>query len=144
MQPPEPAAARCPDSRFNVTKWILQQSQSRFPFYAYGDILTLFQISQINITFYLHTGSGSTNAREGVQCRGEIIFLEVAGEKRLPSSSLCSVEVSVALTTALHAHQAGRMTPHSSASPEHKHTPTHRTQKPHGAYCQKCYRSRSP
>lgn len=56
---------------------------------------------------------------EGAQYGGEIICLEMAGEKRQPSSSLrslCSVEVSVALTTILHAHQARSVTPTNTHS----------------------------
>lgn len=48
----------------------------------------------------------------------------MADEKRQPSSPLCSVEVSVALTTTLHAHQVSCMTPAitTSSSPKHIHT----------------------
>ena len=73
------------------------------------------------------------NKRTGrVQCRGEIICLEMAGEKRQPSSSPCSpcsVKVSVALTTTLHAHQARCIAPTTtsfSLPQTHTHTHTHK------------------
>lgn len=50
----------------------------------------------------------------------------MAGGKRQPSSSPCSVEVSVALTTTLHAHQARCMTPTTSfSSPKYTNVHTH-------------------
>ncbi|KAK1904751.1 Proton-coupled amino acid transporter 4 [Dissostichus eleginoides] len=61
----------------------------------------------INITCSLVFAyrSGLNMLAGRVQYRGEIICLEMVDEKHQPSSPLCSVEVSVALTTTLHAHQ---------------------------------------